>query len=137
MNHSYCPTVRGRKMMIASGNVHATWAGAKILERGGNAIDAGVAAGICLAVTQPDLVSFAGVAPIMIYTERDREVVTIDGLGVWPQRASLQYFQEHTGGIIPPGVLRAVVPAAPDAWISALARYGTMNFADVTADALR
>ena len=55
--------------MIASGNVHATWAGAKILERGGNATDAGVAAGICLAVTQPDLVSFAGVAPIMMYSE--------------------------------------------------------------------
>jgi gamma-glutamyltranspeptidase/glutathione hydrolase len=137
MTHSYCPTVRGRKVMIASGNVHATWAGAKILERGGNATDAGVAAGICLAVTQPDLVSFAGVAPIMIYTEQEREVVTIDGLGVWPQRANLEYFKKNTGGIIPPGVLRAVVPGAPDAWISALARYGTMTFAEVTEDAIR
>src|SRR5581483_6900202 len=98
--HSLCPTIRGRKMMIASGNVHATWAGAKILERGGNAIDAGVAAGICLAVTQPDLVSFAGVAPIMLYSESQREVVTIDGLGVWPERANVQYFREHTNGII-------------------------------------
>jgi len=123
--------------MVSSGNVHATWAAAKILERGGNAIDAGVAAGICLAVTQPDLVSFAGVAPIMIYTESQREVVTIDGLGVWPERANVQYFREHTNGIIPPGVLRAVVPGSPDAWITALARYGTMTFADVTTDAIR
>lgn len=135
--HSLCPTIRGRKMMIASGNVHATWAGAKILERGGNAIDAGVAAGICLAVTQPDLVSFAGVAPIMLYSAARREVTTIDGLGVWPRRASIDYFRKHAGGVIPTGVLRAVVPAAPDAWITALARYGTLSFAEVTADALR
>src|SRR5262245_36299972 len=116
--HSICPTVRGHKQMVSSGNVHATWAAAKILERGGNAIDAGVAGGICLAVTQPDLVSFAGVAPIMIFTQAQQEVTTIDGLGVWPQRANPVYFLEHTNGVIPPGVMRAVVPAAPDAWLT-------------------
>ena len=40
--------------------------------------------------------------------------------------------REH-GGKIPDGVLRTVVPAAPDAWITALRRHGTMRFADVAA----
>src|SRR5262249_915061 len=128
ITHSVCPTIRGRTMMVSSGNVHATWAAARILERAGNPIDAAVPAAICFAVTQPDLVSFAGVAPIMIYNETRQEVTTIDGLGVWPQRANIQYFHEHANGVIPPGVMRAVVPGAPDAWITALARYGTMSF---------
>src|SRR3954453_15426105 len=101
--HSICPTIRGRTQMVSSGNVHATWAAAKILERGGNAIDAGVAGGICLAVTQPDLVSFAGVAPIMMFTASEQKVTTIDGLGVWPERANIAHFHEHTNGVIPPG----------------------------------
>lgn len=42
--------------------------------------------------------------------------------------------REH-GGRIPDGVLRTVVPAAPDAWIIALRRHGTMRFADVAAPA--
>ncbi|MCL4459426.1 MAG: gamma-glutamyltransferase family protein [Chloroflexi bacterium] len=136
-HHAYCPTVRGTKVMVASGHALASLAGARILERGGNAIDAGVAAGICLAVTQPDMVSFAGVAPVMIYLAESRQVVTVDGVGVWPQRATIAYFQEQAGGVIPEGVLRTVVPAAPDAWISALSTYGTMTFAQVSEDAIR
>ena len=44
--------------------------------------------------------------------------------------------REH-GGKIPKGVLRTVVPAAPDAWITALRRYGTMSFGEVAAAAIR
>ena len=44
--------------------------------------------------------------------------------------------REH-GGKIPDGVLRTVIPAAPDAWITALRRHGTMRFADVAAPAIR
>ena len=44
--------------------------------------------------------------------------------------------REH-GGKIPLGVLRVVVPAAPDAWITALKRYGTMSFGEVAAAAIR
>src|SRR5262249_43509602 len=46
------------------------------------------------------------------------------------------YFMQHHGGRIPPGVLRTVVPAAPDAWITALKRWGTMSFGEVAAAAI-
>src|SRR5207248_7139753 len=104
---------------------------------GGNAIDAGVAAGIALGILQIDLVDFAGVAPIMIYHAEKREVVTIAGLGTWPKALDPELFMREHGGKIPLGVLRTVVPAAPDAWITALRRYGTMSFGEVAAAATR
>ena len=60
------PTVTGLHQAVASGHYLATLAGMRILDRGGNAIDAGVATAMALAVLQPDMVSFAGVAPTLI-----------------------------------------------------------------------
>ncbi len=133
----YRPTITGAKHMISAGHYSATHAGFQILEAGGNAVDAGVAAGIALDILQTDRVNFAGVAPIMIYLADKRAVVNIDGLGTWPKAASIDYFREKHGGKMPPGILRTVMPAAPAAWIAALARYGTMRFGDVAREALR
>ncbi|MDX2156121.1 MAG: gamma-glutamyltransferase [Hyphomicrobiaceae bacterium] len=127
----------GTRHMVAAGHMAAAHAGFLILEAGGNAVDAGVATGLALGVTCSDLVNVAGVAPIMIRLAATGEVVTIDGLGVWPAKASSAYFREHHGGHIPEGLLRAVVPAAPSAWITALERYGTMSFGEVAAAAIR
>ena len=107
------------------------------MQAGGNAVDAGVAAGIALGVLQSDLVDVAGVAPIMIYLAEKREVVTIAGLGTWPKALDPELFMREHGGKIPIGVLRTVVPAAPDAWITALRRYGTMSFGEVAGAAIR
>ena len=82
---SFRPALLGTRHMIVAGHYAAAHAGFAILEAGGNAVDAGVAAGIALGVLQTDRVNFAGVAPIMIYLAERREVVTIDGLGVWPR----------------------------------------------------
>lgn len=122
---------------IAAGHELATAAGMDILENGGNAIDAGVAAGISLGVLHSDLVNFAGVAPIMIRMADTGEVVTIDGLGVWPLAASAEFFEEEYGGAMPTGIHRTVVPAAPAAWIKALKMFGTMSFGDVASYAVR
>ena len=73
----------------------------------------------------------------MIYLADSRQVITISGLGTWPQTTTLEMFVETHGGHIPPGLLRTVVPAAPDAWITALEQYGTMGFGDVAASAIR
>ena len=123
--------------MIAAGHHLAAQAGFEILEAGGNAIDAGVAAGIALGVLESEMVNVAGVAPIMICLASSRKVITISGLGTWPGAATLELFVETHGGHIPPGLLRTVVPAAPDAWITALEEYGTMSFSDVAASAIR
>jgi gamma-glutamyltranspeptidase/glutathione hydrolase len=122
---------------ISSGHQLATEAAFAILKAGGNAVDAGVAAGIALGVLHSDLVNVAGVAPIILRMADDAEVVSIDGLGTWPAAASVEYFEREHGGAIPQGLMRTVVPAAPAAWITVLARYGTMSFADVAAGAIR
>ena len=117
--------------MVASGHYLATLAGERILTRGGNAIDAGVAAGLCLCVLHIDMVNMAGVAPIIVYLADEDRVLTISGLGRWPRAASVAYFKERCGGRIPKGVLRCITPGSPDAWITALERYGTMSLAEV------
>ena len=63
--------------------------------------------------------------------------MSISGLGPWPRLASASWFREHQGGRILSNIKRTVVPAAPDAWITALERYGTMSFAEVAAAAIR
>jgi gamma-glutamyltranspeptidase / glutathione hydrolase len=131
------PTIAVTQHAISAGHYLAATAGFDILQAGGNAIDAGCAAGIALGVLQSDLVDVAGVAPIMIYLADKQEVVTIAGLGPWPKALDPELFLREHGGKIPKGVLRTVVPAAPDAWITALRRYGTMSFGEVAAAATR
>ena len=130
------PTLYGSRHAVSAGHYLAAAAGFSILEAGGNAIDAGCAAGIALAVLHPDEVNVAGVAPIMIRTGQGK-VVTIAGLGYWPKRFPPDLFMREHGGKMPLGILRTVVPAAPDAWITALSDYGTMSFGDVAGAAIR
>jgi gamma-glutamyltranspeptidase/glutathione hydrolase len=131
------PMITGRRYMISAGHYLATQAGHAVLEAGGNAVDAGVAAGIALGVVHCDQVQFPGVAPMIVYLADRDEAITIAGLGGWPKAARLDTFVTEYGGTIPYGLLRTVVPAAPDAWILALERYGTMSFGDVAAAAIR
>jgi gamma-glutamyltranspeptidase / glutathione hydrolase len=134
--NSYRPTVYGTRHAVSAGHYLATMAGFSILEAGGNAVDAGCAAGMALGVLQPDLVNVAGVAPIVIRMA-DGTVETIAGLGHWPRALPPDLFMTRHGGRIPVGVLRTVVPAAPDAWITALERHGTMGFPEIAASAIR
>jgi gamma-glutamyltranspeptidase / glutathione hydrolase len=131
------PCVMGTRHMIAAGHYLAAQAGFEILEGGGNAIDAGVAACIVMAVVQSDFVNVAGVAPMMIHLAENDVVETISGLGCWPRGATTDFFVRHCAGEIPDGILRTVVPAAPAAWIEALRRFGTASFGDVASPAIR
>ncbi len=130
-------TIMGTRHVISAGHYLAAHAGFEILEAGGNAVDAGVAAGVAIGVLQTDKVNFGGVAPQIIYTARNRQVHCIDGLGVWPAAITADYFVRKHGGKIPKGVERCVVPAAPDAWLTALERFGTMSFGEVAGAAIR
>ncbi|MBI4279331.1 MAG: gamma-glutamyltransferase family protein [Armatimonadetes bacterium] len=130
------PPIMGTHYMVASGHYLATLAGIRILERGGNAVDAGVAAGLCINVLQPDMTNVGGVAPIILRSARTGEVVTISGLGRWPKAATLEVVLARGGGDLPLGVLRSVTPAAIDAWLTALERYGTKTLAQVAAPAM-
>jgi gamma-glutamyltranspeptidase/glutathione hydrolase len=129
-------TLHGTRHAVSAGHYLASAAAFAILEAGGNAVDAGCCAGMALAVLHADEVNFAGVAPIMIRMA-DGRTVSIDGLGVWPRSIPADLFMREHGGTIPTGLLRTVVPAAPDAWITALRDFGTMTFAEVAAAAIR
>ena len=133
---SFRPLIQGTNGVVVSGHPSASMAGLDALRRGGNAIDAGVAVGLALNVVHVRECGFLGVAPTIVYLADRGEVTTIDGLGVWPEAASLEYFQRHHQGQIPEGVLRALTPGAADAWFTALAQYGTMSFAEVAGPAI-
>lgn len=134
--YTYRSPIMAMTHAVSSGHYLAAAAGYRILEDGGNAIDAGVASGIAINVTLPHSTNFGGVAPIMIYLAKTDSVVTISGLGRWPRDASIEYFNKYAGGEIPPGILRTVIPSAADAWLTALEKYGTMTFEQVVTPAL-
>jgi len=129
------PMVAGRRWMVSAGHYLATEAGATMLAAGGNAVDAAVAAGITLGVVHADQVQVSGVAPMLIHMKERGDVVAISGLGTWPKATRPEVFVAENR--IPLGLLRTVVPAAPDAWILALERFGTMPFHEVVQPAIR
>jgi gamma-glutamyltranspeptidase / glutathione hydrolase len=130
------PLIQGTSGVVVSSHPSAAMIGLDILRQGGNAIDAGVAVGLALNVVHAHECNFLGVAPTIMYLAGRREAVTIDGLGVFPKALSVEYLQRHHQGQFPAGLLRALTPGAADAWFTALARYGTMRFADVVAPAI-
>src|SRR5437879_8596444 len=128
------PQVIGTRWAVAAGHWLASEAGARVLAAGGNAIDAGVAAGMTLGVVHCDMVSVAGVAPILVHIARTAETWQVSGVGPYPRASTLEYFR-GLGNQIPPGLPRTVVPAAPAAWCMALERWAAMSFADVAPGA--
>src|SRR5687768_5415033 len=116
------PAVKGQRHMISTVHYLATMGGLRVLAQGGNAVDAGVAAGLCINVVQPQLAMFGGVAPIVI-APAGGPPVSISGLGRWPRAATLERYLAEYGGAMPGGLGRTVMPAAPDAWLTALAEF--------------
>src|SRR4051812_38933771 len=132
----YRAQIAGTRHVAAAGHYLAALAAFDVLQDGGSAIDAGVAGGIALGVVESLMVGIAGVAPIIIYLADRDEVVTISGVGTFPGAATCELYQRQHGGGMPP-MLQTVVPAAPDAWITALERFGTMSFGEVASHAIR
>ncbi|HEY3109305.1 MAG TPA: gamma-glutamyltransferase, partial [Chloroflexota bacterium] len=130
------PPLQAREHAAVAGHPLAVLAAQRILDRGGNAADAGVAAGLCIDVLLPDLVSFGGIAPIVYYAAETGRVETISGVGPWPRAASIEAVRDRRTGEMARDMRCCVVPAAADAWLTVLERYGTMSFAEVAADAI-
>src|SRR5206468_3545863 len=83
----------------------AAQAAARVLEAGGNAIDAGVAAGFMLGVVHPDMVSFAGVAPILVHRAGSGEALEVSGVGPCPRKATAGCLRAYCGEPRAPGDL--------------------------------
>ena len=132
------PVIMGTHGVVAAGHYLAAQAGLRMLELGGNAIDAGVAAGFALAVVKPQDNGIAGEAPILLYSADRGGAFAVNGNGAAPRAATIARMKRL--GIrdwIPgDGFLPAVVPAMLDSYVTALAVFGTMTLADVLAPAL-
>src|SRR5207247_9105611 len=126
--HAPTATVQviGTRWAVAAGHALAAEAAARVLAAGGNAIDAGVVAGLTLGVVHPDMVSVAGVAPILVHVARTGETCQVSGVGPYPRASTVAYFRERHGGQIPTGLPGTGVPARPDACLPALERWGPM-----------
>ncbi|WP_051332615.1 gamma-glutamyltransferase family protein [Cucumibacter marinus] len=131
------PTLIGENYSVVAGHPLVAMVAADVLERGGTAIDAGVAAGLASNVIQADMCNLGGVAPILVRPAGSDTVWSISGVGHWSRSLSLDAYLERYGGEMPPGAACSVVPAAADAWISALSGFGTWSFGAVAAPAIR
>ena len=117
---------------VAAGGRDAVAAGLEILKKGGNAADSAAATIFALSVTDSRSFCFGGEVPILIYDARTKAITVIAGQGAAPRLATLDHFQG--GGAIPSrGIEAAAVPAALDACLTLLDRFGTMTFAQVVA----
>jgi gamma-glutamyltranspeptidase/glutathione hydrolase len=122
----------GTQGAVAAGGREAVAAGLGILKDGGNAADAGAATILALSVTDSRSFCFGGEVPIMVYDAKHQGVTVIDGQGAAPRLATLAHFR-GPGGIPAKGIEAATVPAALDACLTLLDRFGTMTFAQVVA----
>lgn len=128
------PIVMGRNGMAASGHPLASQAAVRVLQDGGNAIDAAVTAAGVLAVVKPDACGVGGDV-FMTYCDAASGVVsTLNGSGRAPAAVTLEQFRD---GIPERGPNSATVPGAVRGWADALERHGTISLADALAPAIR
>lgn len=131
------PIVTGKTGVVAAGHHLATSAGLKMFARGGNAVDAGVAAGFALAVLKPHENSLGGECPILIYSPSEGRVVAINGQGTAPRKATMAWFREQGINLIPgDGLLAPTVPAMFASYATALMRYGRLTLREVVQPAI-
>lgn len=148
---TFRPVARGRRGVVAGGHPLSVEAGMRMLQRGGNAVDAGVATILAASVIEFSHFSFGGEVPILIKL-RNRDVSVIEGMGTAPAKATREFFVNRAGsggsadrptmpgassGVIPStGPLPATVPAVLDACVVALDQFGTKSLAEVMQPAI-
>ncbi|WP_152364283.1 gamma-glutamyltransferase family protein [Microlunatus speluncae] len=131
------PELIGDFGMVASTHWLASAAGMSVLERGGNAADAAVAAGFVLQIVEPHLNGPGGEVPILVWSETERNLKVISGQGVAPAAASVGAVADLGLELMPgTGLLPATVPGSFSAWLRLLRQWGTWSVADVLEPAI-
>ena len=132
------PVVAGRRGVVASGHYLATAGGFRIMEQGGNAVDAAVAAGLCLNLLEPANNGIGGEAPALVYSAKEKKAYALSGMGWSPKRFTIDWCRDNDVDLIPgDGFLPVCVPSAIDTWALALARFGTMSFSQIAQPAIQ
>ena len=130
------PTLTGEHWAVVAGHPLVSQVAAEIFLAGGNAVDAGVAAGIAGNVVQVDMSNFGGIAPILIRPAGSKECFSVAGIGRWSKSVTLRELVDRYGGKLPLDGAPAIVPGAPAGWLRALEKFGTMSLADVASAAI-
>ena len=123
--------------MVASTHWLASAAGMAVLEKGGNAFDAAVAAGFVLQVVEPHLNGPGGEVPVIAHDARRGETFVVSGQGPAPAAATVEAYTEQGLDLVPgSGLLAATVPGAFGGWLLLLREYGTLRLRDVLGYAI-
>ena len=126
------PELKGTFGMVASTHWLASASGMAVLERGGNAFDAAVAAGFVLQIVEPHLNGPGGDMPVIVHSADSERTDVICGQGTFPAAGHAQHFRDQGITSIPAmGLLPATVPGAFGAWLAMLRNYGTWRLRDV------
>ncbi|MDA8297366.1 MAG: gamma-glutamyltransferase family protein [Actinomycetota bacterium] len=136
-NFTTRPEIKGTLGIVAATHYLAAQSGMAMLERGGNAFDAAVAAGLVLHVVEPHQCGPGGEVPAIGYSAAEGEVFVLDGQGPLPEAATPARFAELGLDRVPgTGLLAACVPGAFGAWFALLDRFGTLGLREVFAPAI-
>ncbi|MBI4886320.1 MAG: gamma-glutamyltransferase family protein [Acidobacteria bacterium] len=130
------PPVIGRSAGVSAGHPLTTAAAFEILQKGGNAFDAGVAAILVGGVVEQDLFSLGGEALVLVYPRSTGKVLSIVGQGWAPKGATIESYRAQGKTLDGAGLNPAVVPGALHAALTVLERWGTMSFEQVSARAI-
>ncbi len=123
--------------MVASTHWLASAVGMSVLERGGNAFDAAVAAGFTLQVVEPHLNGPGGDLPAVFWSAEREEPLVLCAQGVSPAAATIERFRELGHDLVPGvGVLAACVPGAFGGWLLLLRDFGTWRLDEVLKPAI-
>jgi gamma-glutamyltranspeptidase/glutathione hydrolase len=130
------PVLHARRWLAITGKPLAATAGAKMFEKGGNAVDAACAM-LAATSTMWDVLSWGGETQVLVFDPRTRKVVAVNALGVAPTGATAELFRKQ-GMRYPPehGPLSAVTPGTPGGLMLLLAEFGRLRLADVLAPAI-
>jgi gamma-glutamyltranspeptidase/glutathione hydrolase len=130
------PPVMGRTAGAAAGHPLTTAAAIEILQKGGNAFDAGVAAMLVGGVVEQDLYGLGGEGLVLVYPRQEKKVTSVVGQGWAPQGATIEWYVERNKTLDGSGLDPVVVPGALHAALTVLERWGTMSFEQVAARAV-
>lgn len=131
------PEIEGTFGVVASTHWIATAVGMGILEKGGNAFDAGVATAFTLQVVEPHLNGPGGDVPIIVHDVKRGRTEVICGQGPAPARATIAHYRSEGLDMVPgTGLLAACVPGTFESWMMLLRDYGTMRLRDVLEPAI-
>ena len=131
------PDVMGREAAVVSDHVLASQAGAAVLRRGGNAVDAAITMAAVLAVVRPHMNGVGGDNFLLIRDAKSGKVYALNGSGRAGAKATPAFLGSKNLSAVPSsGIMSVSVPGAVRAWEDALKRFGTITLSDALQPAI-